>query len=364
MMLNTFPIAGPLKEPLIIIESFIVIFFLEVGLIFWIRAKSEEINELKSLQEKAYSWLLIGYSLMWIFIIIGDYFIEPIYLRTLILNLGFFIQIICLCIFFRIMENNKKYWKKYLFTKICTSMIIIYLFIFIIFIYYAAFMVSAFWILLAIFTIIYLKELNSNIYIKQELGDFSSISFKFSLGWILTSFGYQLTSRLVVQTFGLSMRLIGDALQLAGLIFISLFLLNVPSFTEYEWRDQIDYISIMHKSGLFIYQKSFKDKVLPAVDESIITGTLATIKMMLEELSDSKGKSIIRKKDKTFIIEPGKFIYGVLICDKELEALKILLSKFIEKVELIYNNILKTWDGSLKIFRPIEDIANEFFFNS
>jgi hypothetical protein len=98
------------------------------------------------------------------------------------------------------------------------------------------------------------------------------------------------------------------------------------------------------------------------LDKSIITGTLTTIKMMLEEFSDSKSSSIIRKKDKTFIIEPGKFIYGVLICEKELESLKILLSKFIEKVELIYDNILMTWDGNLKIFSPIEDIANEFFF--
>jgi len=363
MIFNIFPITGPLKEPLLIIESFIFIFFLELGIIFWIRSKSDEINELKSLQEKAYSWLLIGYSMMWFFIIIGDHFVDPIYLRTLILNIGFFIQIICLCNFFRIMENNKTFLKKYLFTKVCISMTIIYLFIFIVFISYAAFMISAFWIMLAVFTIIYLKELNSKVYIKQEMGDFKLISLKFGLGIILTSFGYQLTSRFIVETMGLSIRLIGDILQLVGLIFISLFLFSVPSFTEYEWRDQIDYISIMHNSGLFIYQKSFKEKISPTMDESIITGTLTTIKMMLEEFSDSKSSSIIRKKNRTFIIEPGKFIYGVLICDKELEALKILLRKFIEKVELIYNNILMTWDGNLQVFKPIEDVANEFFFN-
>jgi hypothetical protein len=361
MIFNIFPITGPLKEPLLIIESFIVIFFLELGIIFWIRVKSEEANELKRLQEKAYGWLLFGYSVMWIFIIIGDHFIDPIYLRTLIVNIGFLILIICLCIFFRIMETNKTFLKKYLFTKICIFMTIFYISIFIMFLNYAAFIVSAFWILLAVFTIIYLKELNSNLHVKQILEDFKLISLKFCLGFILTFLGYLLTTRVIVEIMGLNIRLIGDILQLVGLIFISLFMFSVPSFTEYEWRDHIDYISIMHKSGLFIYKKSFKDKISPVRDESFIAGTLTTIKMMLEEFGDSKSISIIRKKNKTFIIDPGKFIYGVLICDKELESLKILLRKFIEKVEMIYNNILKSWDGNLKVFMPIEDIAKEFF---
>ncbi|MFX1338272.1 MAG: hypothetical protein ACFFDK_06665 [Promethearchaeota archaeon] len=361
MIYNIFPINGPLKEPLLIIESFIVIFFLEIGAIFWIRAKNEDVNELKGLQEKAYGWLLIGYSIMWLFIIIGDHFVEPLYFRTLILNIGFLIQIICLTIFFKIIENNKIFWKKYLFTKICIVMTGIYLFIFIFFIYDAAFVVSAFWILLAIFTIYYLKELSSNFYIKKELGDFKLISLKFWLGLIITAFGYQLTTRTIVKFEGLELRLFGDILQLVGLIFISSFLFSVPSFTEYEWRDQIEYLSIMHKSGLFIYQKAFKNKITSAMDESVITGTLTTIKMMLEEFGDSNSISIIRKKNKTFIIEPGKFVYGVIICDKELEALKILLNKFIEKLEIIYDNILMSWDGNLKVFIPIDDIAKEFF---
>ena len=361
MIFSMFPITGPWKELMLIIESFIVIFFLEVGLIFWMRNKREDVIELKSLQEKAYGWLLFGYSGMWIFIIIGDHFINDVYFRTLILNMGFLVQIICLCFFFRIMENYKIFLKKYLFTKICIFMIVIYIFIFIIFIEYARFMVSAFWILLGIFTIIYLKELNSNFDIKQELGNFKLISLKFCLGLGLTVLGYQFTTRLMVEIMGLIIRLIGDILQLVGLIFILLFLFSIPSFAEYEWRDQIDYLSIMHKSGLFIYKKSFKDNISPEVDESFIAGSLTMIKMMLEEFGDSRSSSIISKKTKTYIIEPGKFIYGVLICDKELESLKILLRSFIEKVEMIYDNILMSWDGDMKVFVPIKDIATEFF---
>jgi len=117
----------------------------------------------------------------------------------------------------------------------------------------------------------------------------------------------------------------------------------------------------MHKSGLFIYKKSFREKTSP-IDESVITGTLTTIKMMLEKVSDNDTFSIIKKKEKILIFQPGRFIYGVLICEEELESLKILLSKFINKIETIYSNILEDWDRNLNVFTPIEGIAKEIFY--
>ena len=361
MILNVFPISGLLKEPLLIMESFIVFFFLELAAIFWMRVKSEKINELKSLQEKAYIWLFFGYSIMWVFIIIGDYYVDTIYLRTLILNLGFFIQIICFLIFMRIMEKYKVFLKKYLFTKICSIFTIVYIISFFIVIYYATFISSIFWIIFIVFFTIYLNELNSAFYIKQDLGNFKSKALKFYIGVILTSIGYQLTNRFVVGILGLEIRLMGDLLQLAGLVFLFLFFISIPSFSEYEWRDKIDSIFIMHKSGLFIYKKLFREITSP-INESLITGTLTTLKMMLEKFSGIENISIIiKKKGKTIVIQPGKFIYGVLICDDELDSLKILLSKFIKKIETIYSNTLTRWDGNLKVFRPVEDIINEFF---
>ena len=299
---------------------------------------------------------------MWSFRIIGDFFIDTILLRAIILNFGFLIQIICICVFIRILENHKIFIKKYLFTKISVITTIIYIFIFFTFVYYAHYISSFFWIIIIIFFIIYLKELNSHFYIRRELGNFRLDSIKFGIGLLLIFIGYQFsTFEFLVENYGFGIRLIGDISQLVGLIFILLFLFSMPSFSEYEWRDKIDSIFIMHKSGLFIYKKFFRED-LHTLNESIITGTLTTLKMMLEKFSNSEGISIIRQKEKIFIIEPGKCIYGVLICDEELESLKILLNKFIEKVELIYYNVLTTWDGNLNIFKPIKDIADEFFY--
>ena len=127
MTTKIFPITGPSREPLLILEWLIVFLFLELAIIFWMRMKSEKVHRLKILQEKAYSWLLLGYSIMWVFIIIGDYYLVNPYLRTLFLNLGYVLLIICTLIFIYIMEKYKIFLRKFLFTNIFLIIIVIYL---------------------------------------------------------------------------------------------------------------------------------------------------------------------------------------------------------------------------------------------
>jgi len=323
--------------------------------------RSEKISELKSSQEKAYIWLFLGYSIMWFFRIVGDYYVESIQLRNLIQNLGYLIQMIFLINFVRIMENYRVFIRKYLFTKICLVLILISSIVFFIDNYYRLYILLSFWIFFIGFFTIYLIDLGSNFYTKINLRGFKLDLLKFFTGIILIAGGSALTIKFIVEIFGLGIRFIGAILQLFGLILISIFFITIPSYSEYNWQDKIISVFIMHKSGLFIYKKSFREKVSP-IDESVITGALTTIEMMLEKVSDIESISIIKKKEKILIFQPGRFIYGVLICEEELESLKILLSKFINKIETIYSNILEDWDRNLNVFTPIEGIAKEIFY--
>lgn len=362
MIFETYPITGPLKEPLLIVEWLIVFFVLEIGILFLLRCRSEKIDKLKSIQERSYIWLFFGYGLMWIFRIIGDFFVDSMFLRAIIINSGYIIQIICVCVFIRIMELNRVYFKKNFFTKISIILAGIYIFVLITFLFYAYIISYFFWIIILIFFLFYFKNLYSHFYIKREMTSFRLGVFKFFIGFILIFIGFQLSViKIFSDILGYEIRLIGDITQLIGLLVIVLFLFSIPSLNEYEWYDKIDSIFIMHKSGLFLYKRFFREEIVN-INESIITGTLTSLKMMLENFTDSDITSIIKQKDKIFIIEPGKSVYGVLICDKELKSLKILLSKFIEKVEMIYFKVLTSWNGNLKIFKSIEDIANEFFY--
>ena len=84
--------------------------------------------------------------------------------------------------------------------------------------------------------------------------------------------------------------------------------------------------------------------------------------MMLDRISEKEEISIIEQKDKFIIIQPGKYIYGALICKANLFSVQILLNGLIEKIEKIYSHILKNWNGDLKMFKPITEIVRDHFF--
>ncbi len=88
---------------------------------------------------------------------------------------------------------------------------------------------------------------------------------------------------------------------------------------------------------------------------------MTSLEMMLERVTHEKSMLTIEKEGKIIITQHGKFIYGLLICDENLKSLQILLNNFIEQIELIYSKVLETWDGDLKVFIPINDIANDIF---
>ena len=361
MILSIFPIKGPLKEPLLIIEWIIVFSFFELALIFLLRTRYK-LKELKNLQEKAYIFIYFGYSFMWVFIIIADFYISNnIYLRNLILNIGFLIQVLGALIFVYMIEKYKIFIRKFIFTKIYLCLAIIYGVIIFFFLDYAGRFSTIFWIIFSVCVILYFRALYKDFYIKRELGNIKFDFIKIIIGILITVIGYQMSTRLISETFGLEYRLIGDIFQLIGLFFISWFLLSIPSFSEYDWQEKIDSVIIMHKSGLYIYKRSFRSDP-NSIDESIITGTLTTLKLMLEKVTDQEDILTIEKKGKIIIIQPGKFIYGVIICDEKLNSLQILLRRFIERIETIYYNVLKHWNGNLNVFKPLDDISKEIFY--
>jgi len=361
MLLDIFPIKGPLKEPLLIIEWIIVFSFFELALIFLLRTRYK-LKELKNLQEKAYIFIYFGYSFMWIFIIIADFYLSnDIYLRNLILNIGFLIQAFCALVFVYMIEKYKIFIRKFLFTKIFLLLAIIYGFLIFFFLDYAGRFSTIFWIVFSICIMLYFKALYKDFYIKRELGHIKFDFIKIIVGILITVIGYQMSTRLFSEMFGLELRLIGDIFQLIGLVFISWFLLSIPSFSEYDWQEKIDSVIIMHKSGLYMYKRSFRSDP-NSIDESIITGTLTTLKLMLEKVTDREDILTIEKKGKIIIIQPGKFIYGVIICDEKLNSLQILLRRFIERIETIYYQVLKHWNGNLNVFKPLDDISKEIFY--
>ena len=68
MIYIEFPITGPLRGPLLVIDWIFVLISFELGLIFLIKYKLQR-EEIKNLQELGYASLFLGISLMILFYI-------------------------------------------------------------------------------------------------------------------------------------------------------------------------------------------------------------------------------------------------------------------------------------------------------
>ncbi len=354
-----FPLRGSIAEIALVIEWVIILLYFEFALIFLNRVFKSK-NELKSLQERGYVYLYLGFSLMWIFFIIGDHYTIPSELRIIFLNFGYISLMLGALIFIYTIESYKILLKRYLFTLIFTLNIIIFFIIIIYNFNYGQFISFTFWPIFVLFFIFYTLELNSIFKSNPILGKFKYKYLQLVIGTIFLISGFGLTTDLIINLFGLISRIIGDCLQIVALIFLFSFFLSTPSFSEYDWKKKVENLFIMHKSGLLIYEKSFIKKDQKSYRSSV-SGVITSLRMMLEQMSEEEDTSIIEKKGKYIVIQPGLYIYGVLISEEKLNSLHILLKNLIEKIEVIYYNLLQKWDGDLKVFRPIDKIIQDYF---
>ncbi len=312
--------------------------------------------------EKASILFLLAYSSMGIFYIFGDYYMETQLLRLVVFNIGYLLRMIIGLVFTYHIEKYQLFIGKYLFSKILSIFALISVVLF-----FTAKELTQnaslvlFWIPLVSIFFIYMIKLLKNTSENQEIHNYKAKIYFSILGALLLGFGFVATSDPFVGLFGLILRLVGDIFQIIGILILAIFFINLPSLSEQNWKEKIDKLFLMRASGICVYYKFFKDTVNKHGDQ-IISGAINTIKMILKEISQEDGEMVIEKEGKVLITHQGKYITGVIVADQNLSSFNFLLKSFIEKVEFLYSNIIRDWDGAMEIFFPIENITKEIFF--
>lgn len=356
-----FPVNGPFRGILLIIEWMIVFFFSEAAFFFFMRVKKQK-KDIRILQNKPGILVFLGWSIMEVFYIIGDFYAETRFIRLSIFNIGYIVRIIIGIWFSYVMEKNLLLFRRFFFTKIYAIVLILTIIIFFIAVDYSQIIsLFLFWLPFVLFFLFYMIKLGSNPQFKKRRKIFKA---KYSLslvGFVFMILGFGGTSDTMVGLLGWNIRLIGDILQLIGVGILTFYFSSIPSLLEYEWQDKIDHIFVMVKSGVCIYKKHFKKQIGKDIEQGI-TAAITSIEIVLDHLINKEGKSCLEKEGKAILIHPGQLITGFIIADEYLRSLDLLLDKFIERIERIYFKILEKWGGEMAIFEPIEFIAKEIFF--
>ncbi len=357
---DIYPLTGTLREPLLILEWITVFLISEVAFLLYMRVKNKE-KKLSNVIEKAYIVFLLSYSIMGIFYIFGDYYSETHFSRLIVVNIGYIVRMLMGLVFIYQIEKYQTIFRKYVFSKIFSAFTFLSVVFFLTLIeltQYAS--IVLFWIPIFSFFLIYTIRLLKKPSEEQKIDNLKAKIYFSILGAILLGLGFGATSDPFLIVFGLSLRIVGQIFQIIGIIVLAIFFTSLPSLSEQEWKKKIDKLFLMRASGVCIYYKFFRDQTSKH-NEQNISSAINTIKMILREISQNEGEMVIEKEGKVLITSQGKYITGVIIADQNLNSLHFLLKRFIEKVEFLYSNIIRDWDGAMEIFLPIENITREIF---
>lgn len=346
-------------EVFLVLDWMVAFLYLELGLIFLLRVLKNR-YKIEIIEERGYFWVFFGYSFMWIGFIAGQYYITDPQLVSLAYNISYFSLFLSGLLFIHYVEREKVIIRKNLFTYIFIGFLILFLLFFLFAFDYIIYLTFLIWPFFLVFYLLYLRKLGLSLFKLRGERMYFLNYLKFFFSSCLLLIGYLLTLNFIQDLFGPITKLIGDIFQIiAAFIFYS-FVISIPSFSEYNWKQHLKSIVIMHNSGLFIYKKNFSSED-QRIDDSIMSGVITMLKMMLEKVSENESLSVIEEEDNVIIIQPGKYLFAVLISDVNLELLQIVLRTFLDRIETIFSGILESWRGDLKALKPIDIIANEIF---
>lgn len=355
------PIETLQREVLLTFEWLVFFFFLENALLFYIQFRRRGKRSFNISDDKAYIYLFIGLSFTRFFRILGDYYFSKDNLMIYFSNISNIIRILSLLVCVYFIEKEKNFYKSHLFSKILLSYTIIY-FILLPINYENILLYSIpIYLIFLIFSYNYIHDLKKKSKILRKEKHYGRIFFLGVTGFFLISIGTVLTHKLFYFLFGFILRILGLIVLIFGISFINHFFLSISSLSEYDWSNHIKKLLISKKSGLCLYEKTcaLDDKNHENV---LLSGALAVMNIHLENMSEKESFTIIEKEGDYIMVCQGKYIISILITDVKLNSLKLILKSFVEKIEFIYSNLLENWQGGLKIFTPIDDIVNEFFF--
>ncbi len=139
-----------------------------------------------------------------------------------------------------------------------------------------------------------------------------------AVGWIVLFSGGLLTSEEVVGLFATSALLVqafGYTLVFIGIVASTLGFWTLPSLNELEWRDQVEHLYLMVKSGIIIYDQSFRGE--RSLDSNLVAGGITGIASLIQEITSTAGKlEVIQQEGAKILIHPGVYITGVLVVEE------------------------------------------------
>ncbi len=361
----SYPITGPLRELLFVLEMLVMFFSEELGIMFFYRYWKARKNPEEKETEILWSVLLVGWGGMWGFMVIGNFFSETIELRTFMLLIGY---IICgISMFLFLVFGEKRLRRGYTYSSIFGALGALYGIFYVV----SPFLLQPFILGAGAFFIMSITVYLIRINLYARIGP--KYYFSLVLGNICLYLGFIGTMDFIAEFEStLMIRVIADCAEIAGLFLLTIFFTYVTNFAEFNWRNQLRFLILFEKeSGTVIFsQKMTLDFYNIGIkqaqlDEYLVASALTGVKLLLEQLNKSRENAppvkSFKQENGYVCLEYGEKFAVAAICERPSPTLERLMKVFIRKVDLVYQNALKTWKGDSRVFDSIKYLFRSIF---
>lgn len=379
--MSIYPITGELREILLGFESTIVFFSFQFVILFILKfnrhkANSLELQDYFRLQNKSFGQQLNQYfsflrireiawgalffliGLTYMMFILSDFYAGDENTRLAFLYSGYLFFIIGIILLAYSFEKKELKNTRYFFTKTFT----IILFLEMISMLVIPWLVLPLGIILWPIIIGMLIKLTVLNYRRSKgLRSLAFPTYSLFIGLMILIFGFLFTTDPIIIRGGLELRLVGDLIEIVGIILCGLSFYFLPTFEEYDWIEKIRQLYIIHSSGISLYSHNFRPKE-KQIESDLTTGAIIAIKSMIEEMN-LKGKKLesIRKGQFTVLLGYGKYVTIAIFADTDSLSLREKAQYFINAFETKYEKRLVKWFGNTDIFDDADELVRKIF---
>ncbi|MHA1721121.1 MAG: MFS transporter [Promethearchaeota archaeon] len=155
---------------------------------------------------------------------------------------------------------------------------------------------------------------------------------------------------------------------LIAAIFISQIKETLPSKQELEWKEEMQYLFLIFKSGVTIYKQDLtklgKKTNYHEDSEILLGGALVAVSSIFNEiLKDKKIIKVIKKENFTILIEEGKHVIMALFSLHEIKKIRKKMREFLDEFEDFFEDALVNGIAEKQMFMPTKKIVQKYFFN-
>lgn len=135
---------------------------------------------------------------------------------------------------------------------------------------------------------------------------------------------------------------------------------TLPPRDELEWKDRLDHVLVMDKSGLPLYVQSFKDEEYDR-DRILIGGALVGIASLTQEIYNSTHLKVLRQEGYSIMLEEGAYIMVAILTRQELDIIRSKMIQFVQDFENFFADLLIQGPVVTEAYLPTKQIVRQIF---